>query len=87
MDADLVELEGGADKLAERAQAKLDAGQPLEALHLVAIALGAESDNQAPLRVKKAASEALLAASGGSNLSETMRLRCEIAEVEAKLAG
>ncbi|MBB4860164.1 glyoxylase-like metal-dependent hydrolase (beta-lactamase superfamily II) [Novosphingobium chloroacetimidivorans] len=86
VDADLVELAGGADNLAERAKAKLDAGQPLEALHLVAIALGAEPGNQASLRVKKAASEALLAASGGSNLSETMWLRSEIAEVEAKLA-
>ncbi|VWX55043.1 MBL fold metallo-hydrolase [Novosphingobium sp. 9U] len=87
VDADLVELAGGADKLAQRAQAKLDGGQPLEALHLVAIALGAEPGNQASLRVKKTASEALLAASGGSNLSETMWLRSEIAEVEAKLAG
>ena len=86
VDADVVELAGGADKLAERAQAKLDAGQPLEALHLVAIALGAVPADRASLQVKKAASEALLKTSGGSNLSETMWLRSEIAEVEAKLA-
>lgn len=86
VDADLVELAGGAGKLAERAQARLDGGAPLEALHLVAIALGAVPDDAASLQVKKAATEALLKASGASNLSETMWLRSEIAEVEARLA-
>ena len=87
IDGDLAELAGGAGKLAERAKARLDAGQPLEAMHLVDIALGAEPDNVPALEVKKAASEALLAASGGSNLSETMWLRSEIAAIDAKLAG
>ena len=87
VDADLVELAGGPARLAERAQAKLDAGQPLKALHLVAIALGAAPDDLASLKVKKTATETLLAASGGSNLSETMWLRSEIAEIEAKLRG
>jgi len=87
VDADIVGLAGGADKLAERAQAKLDAGEPLEALHLVDIALGAEPANKASLGVKKGASEALLKASGGSNLSETMWLRAEIAACEAALAA
>jgi glyoxylase-like metal-dependent hydrolase (beta-lactamase superfamily II) len=82
---DLAELAGGADKLAARAQVKLDAGAPLEALHLTDIALGAEPANRAALGVKKAASEALLAASGGANLSETMWLRSEIAEIEKTL--
>ncbi len=85
--ADLAELAGGADKLAERAQAKLDAGAPLEALHLTTIALGAEPKNRAALEVKKGASEALLVASGSTNLSETMWLKSEIAEVEKALAG
>ena len=35
----------------------------------------------------RAASQALLEASGGKNLSETMWLRSEIAEIDAKLAG
>ncbi|MDE2405266.1 MAG: MBL fold metallo-hydrolase [Sphingomonadales bacterium] len=87
VDADLVELAGGADRLAERAAARLAAGQPLEALHLVDIALGAEPANQASLRVKKGASEALLQASGGTNLSETMWLRAEIAACEAALTA
>lgn len=87
VDADLAELAGGADKLAERARARLDADQPLEALHLAAIALGAEPDNRAALTAKKEASQLLLDRSGQSNLSETMWLRSEIAEVQARLGG
>lgn len=85
VDADLVDLAGGAAMLAERAQVKLDAGAALEAVHLTDIALGAEPVNVEALRVRKAAHEALLAASGGRNLSETMWLRSEIAAMEAKL--
>jgi glyoxylase-like metal-dependent hydrolase (beta-lactamase superfamily II) len=87
IDADIAELAGGVDKLAERAKAKLDADRPLEALHLVAIALGAEPANKAALMVKKQASQLLLEQSGQSNLSETMWLRSEIAEVEQALEG
>ncbi|KMS59182.1 beta-lactamase [Novosphingobium barchaimii LL02] len=86
VDADLAELAGGAAKLAQRAQAKLDGGAALEAVHLTDIALNAEPDNAEALKVRKAAHEALLAASGGKNLSETMWLRSEIAAMEAKLA-
>ncbi|PNU05780.1 MBL fold metallo-hydrolase [Novosphingobium guangzhouense] len=85
VDADLVELAGGADRLAARAQQKLDGGAALEAIHLTDIALGAEPDNAAAVAVRKAAHEALLAESGGRNLSETMWLRSEIAEMDAKL--
>lgn len=85
VDADLAELAGGADKLAERAKARLDADQPLEALHLVAVALGAQPGNRAALLVKKGATSLLLEQSGQSNLSETMWLRSEIAEIEAAL--
>ena len=85
--ADIAELAGGAGVLAARAKAYVDAGKPLEALHLLDIALGAEPGNNDALEAKKAASEALLAASGGGNLSETMWLRSEIAEIEARLAA
>lgn len=85
IDGDLVELAGGAARLAQRAGAKLEAGAPLEAVHLTDIALSAEPDNAEALTVRKAAHEALLAASGGRNLSETMWLRSEIAAMEAKL--
>lgn len=86
VDADIVELAGGADRLAERAEAKLSGGRPLEAIHLVDIALGAEPRNTPALKVRKAAHEVLLKECGGTNLSETMWLRSEIAECE-KLLG
>ena len=85
--ADLAELAGGADRLAERAQHHAEAGKPLEAIHLAEIALNADPANRTALAAKKAATQALLEASGGKNLSETMWLRSEIAEIEAKLAG
>lgn len=85
IDADLVELAGGAGKLARRAQEKLDGGAALEAVHLTDIALGAEPTNAEAIAVRKAAHEVLLAESGGRNLSETIWLRSELAEMEAKL--
>ncbi|MCJ2177414.1 MBL fold metallo-hydrolase [Novosphingobium album (ex Hu et al. 2023)] len=85
VDADLAELAGGADKLAERAKARLNEGKPLEAIHLVDIALGADPDCRPALDVKRDANQALLAACGGKNLSETMWLRSEIAAAETKL--
>ncbi len=80
--ADLAELTGGTTVLATRAQQKLDAGQTLEALHLLDIALGAEPTNSESLSVKKASLEKLLADSGGNNLSEVMWLKSEIAAIE-----
>lgn len=85
VNADLVEL-AGADALAARARAHVEAGKPLEALHLTDILLGADPADKAALAVKKAACEHLLAASGGSNLSETMWLKSEIADAERRLA-
>jgi alkyl sulfatase BDS1-like metallo-beta-lactamase superfamily hydrolase len=86
IDADLVELSGGAGALAARARQKLDEGRPLEALHLLDIALGAERTNSDALAVKKDALQVLLRESGGQNLSETMWLKSEIAAAEAALA-
>ena len=86
IDADLCEMVGGPDKLAERAQAKMDQNKPLEAIHLIDIALHVDPANLAALKVRKAANEALLKASGAKNLSETMWLRSEIAECD-KLLG
>jgi alkyl sulfatase BDS1-like metallo-beta-lactamase superfamily hydrolase len=87
IDKDLAELAGGASKLAERARTKLDDGHPLEAVHLTDIALGAEPQNKDALRVKKDAHQRLLELSGGSNLSEVMWLKSEIAAAEAALAS
>lgn len=86
IDNDLAELAGGADKLAQRAEAKIAAGQLLEAIHLLDIALGADARNAAALNAKKSALTQLLAQTGGQNLSETMWLRSEIASTEAALA-
>ena len=86
IDADLVELAGGAGVLAERAREKLTQGRPLEAVHLLDIALGADPAHADALAVKKQALEVLQRESGGANLSETMWLKSEIAEVEAALA-
>ena len=83
--ADVAELAGGADKVAARAKALLDADKPLEALHLVDVALGVDPAEPAALAVKKHACQLLLARGGGQNLSETMWLKAEIAEAEKAL--
>jgi alkyl sulfatase BDS1-like metallo-beta-lactamase superfamily hydrolase len=87
IDADLAELAGGARVLAMRAKDKLNAGRPLEAIHLLDIALGAEPGNADALAVKKGSLERLLSESGGTNLSEVMWLKSEIAAAEAALAA
>ena len=84
--ADLVELARGADALAGRAHSHVEAGRPLEAIHLLDIALGVDPAHADALAVKKAALEQLLAASGSSNLSETMWLKAEIADAEKRLS-
>lgn len=82
IDADLVDLAGGADALAARAMVHVDAGAPLKAIHLTDIALGAEPENEAALKAKAAALKIILDQSGQSNLSETMWLRSELASCE-----
>jgi glyoxylase-like metal-dependent hydrolase (beta-lactamase superfamily II) len=84
--ADLAQLAGGASALATRARQKLNDGRPLEAMHLIDVALDAEPSSADALAVKKAALEALLRESAGTNLSETMWLKSEIAATEAALA-
>lgn len=86
IDADLAEMAGGAAALARRAGEKLAEGKPLEALHLVDIALGALADCRPALEVKRDAHLMLLEQSGGQNLSETMWLRAEIAHADKRLA-
>lgn len=86
IDVDLVDLAGGAIALATRAQHKLNEGEPLQALHLLDIALGAEPGNIESLETKKAALEQLLRLSGGANLSEVMWLKTEIAATEKAIS-
>ena len=87
MSGDLVELAGGAGAIVGRAHGHVAAGRPLEALHLLDIALAVVPDHEAGLSVRKAALAQLLAASGSTNLSETMWLKAEIAETEKRLAS
>jgi hypothetical protein len=87
INADLVGLAGGAGPLAGCARVKLDAGKPLEALHLLDIALSVYPADADALNVKKDALTTLLSQSGGSNLSEIMWLKSEIAAVDAALAA
>ncbi len=82
---DLAELAGGASVLSKRAGEKVAQGKPLEAIHLLDIALGVEPSSKEALATKRSALEQLLAASGGSNLSETMWLKSEIAATTAAL--
>lgn len=83
---DLAELAGGAHPLTLRAEQKLKSGKPLEALHLLEVALAAEPDHSDSLAAKKDVLEELLRQSGGSNLSEVMWLKSEITAVEMALA-
>jgi alkyl sulfatase BDS1-like metallo-beta-lactamase superfamily hydrolase len=81
---DLVALAGGADRLAERARERLDAGEPVEAIHLLDIVRDAEPDNAAARAVLRDALTLLLERGASKNLSETMWLRAELAALEGK---
>jgi alkyl sulfatase BDS1-like metallo-beta-lactamase superfamily hydrolase len=83
---DLVEL-AGADALADRAANHLDAGRPLEALHLTDIVLGTDPDHPRALEVSLGALEELLRRSGMENLSETRWLEGEIASTKAAIGA
>ncbi len=87
VDADLADLAGGAGALAGRARLKLEAGLPLEALHLLDVALGAEPGNAEALAAKRVALQGLLQAAANTNLSETMWLKSELALVDAALGN
>jgi alkyl sulfatase BDS1-like metallo-beta-lactamase superfamily hydrolase len=75
---DIVELAGGTATLTEHAQAHADQGRPLQALHLTDIVLAHFPDDPVALRVKHAALEQLLTASGRENFSEVQWLEQEI---------
>jgi alkyl sulfatase BDS1-like metallo-beta-lactamase superfamily hydrolase len=87
INSDLVGLAGGTGPLSGAARDRLNAGEPLQALHLLDIALGVEPECAEALRLKKDALQQLLAASGGANLSEVMWLKSEIAAAEVVLDG
>ena len=77
----IVELAGGADRISERARDFVANGKPLEALHLLDIALAAEPDSAQGRDVKRAALERLLEQTGGRNFWERMWIAAEIREL------
>ncbi|PLK26627.1 alkyl sulfatase dimerization domain-containing protein [Novosphingobium sp. TH158] len=77
----LAELAGGAARLAERAQAFLKTGQPLEALHLVDMALAAEPDCLPAKQAKRDALILLDHQTGGRNLWERRWIAAQIRDL------
>ena len=75
---ELVEMAGGADVLAARAQQRLDEGKTIEALHLTEIALAAEPENQYALQAEANILENLLVESQRTNHFETFWLEHQI---------
>ena len=80
---DLVELAGGADAIAERAAAKLEAGESVEAIHLAEVALSAAPANMAALEVMVAAHEKL--ESESENFWLTQWLRNQLTDLRSTL--
>ena len=80
----IAELAGGADRLAERARVFVGDAKPLEALHLLDIALAAAPDSTLARTVKREALTLLLEQSGGKNLWERMWIAAEIRELDAQ---
>ena len=81
--ADLVELAGGAEALAKRADEKLSRGEPIEAIHLAEVALSAATRNVEALEVMVAAHERLEAQS--ENFWLTQWLRKQLADLRTTL--
>jgi alkyl sulfatase BDS1-like metallo-beta-lactamase superfamily hydrolase len=75
---DIVDLAGGTAALTERARTHADQGRALQALHLTDIVLAHSPGEREASRVKRAALEQLLAASGRENFSEVQWLEQEI---------
>jgi len=82
---ELAELAGGPAALAARAQAHVDAGRPVHALHLVEIALAADPGDRPARTAQVAALELLLARTGGDHYDEMTWLESELALARAAL--
>jgi glyoxylase-like metal-dependent hydrolase (beta-lactamase superfamily II) len=83
--SELTELAGGTAVLTGHARAHLEAGRPLEALHLTDMVLAQTPDDPSARRVKLGALEQLLATSGRENFSEVRWLEAEIRDTTAAL--
>jgi alkyl sulfatase BDS1-like metallo-beta-lactamase superfamily hydrolase len=80
----IAELAGGAGRLAERARDFVRDAKPLEALHLLDIALAAQPHSSIARDVKRDALTLLLEQSGGRNLWERMWIASEIRALDAR---
>jgi glyoxylase-like metal-dependent hydrolase (beta-lactamase superfamily II) len=78
----IAELTGGADRLAERARGFVADQRPLEALHLLDIALAAEPDSALGREIKREALTLLNEQTGGKNLWERMSIAAELRELD-----
>jgi len=76
--ADIIELAGGTTALIERASTHVQAGQPLQALHLTDMVLAQSPDDPDARTVRRSALQQLLDASGRENHSEVQWIEQEI---------
>lgn len=83
----IAELAGGAERLAERAREFVLIAQPLEALHILDIALAAEPDCEIALQVKRDALLLLDNQTGGTNLWERMWIAAAINDLANSKGG
>jgi glyoxylase-like metal-dependent hydrolase (beta-lactamase superfamily II) len=82
---ELAALAGGPDALAARAQARLAADEPVEALHFVEIALAADPNNPAVRRAEIAALERLIERTQGRTFDEVGWLETQIERAKAAI--
>lgn len=84
---ELARMAGGPQALAEQAQRRLDAREPLQALHFLEIALAADPSNPAVRRVEIAALEQLLDLAQGRAFDEVCWLETKLEEAKAALGA
>jgi len=84
---EVVELAGGPDVVARRAAARVEAGEPEQALYLAEMALAADPSHKASLEAKLAALRLLQERSRDVNHSEVFWLRDAVQTTRAKLGG
>lgn len=77
----LAALAGGVEPLVALARRYLDDAQPLQALHVLDVALGAEQESLPAREARRDALQLLLKQSGGTNLWERMSTVAEIEEL------
>jgi alkyl sulfatase BDS1-like metallo-beta-lactamase superfamily hydrolase len=85
--AELTELAGGPDVLAERAAAHVAAGEPEEALHLTDMLRSVDPEHRRGREVELAALEALLERSGVVNWDDARFLELEIKRLRSELGS